>query len=71
MCVSVVGKIIEINGDTAKVDVNHNICEANISLISPKIGDYVLMHAGCILELLKKDTADELLELFAELEDTL
>lgn len=71
MCVSVAGKIIEINGDTAKVDVNNNICEVNIKLISPKVGDYVLIHAGCVLEILKQDMAEELLQLFSELEESM
>jgi len=38
MCVAVPGKIVEISGDTAKVDVLGNICEANIKLVSAKIG---------------------------------
>jgi hydrogenase expression/formation protein HypC len=71
MCVSVVGKIIEIDGNTAKVTINNNICQVNISLISPKIGDYVLVHAGCVLEILKKEMADEIVQLFSELEDTI
>lgn len=69
MCVSVVGKIIEINDDIAKVDINNNICEVNIKLISPKLGDFVLIHAGCVIEVLKKDLAQEMLQLFSELED--
>jgi hydrogenase expression/formation protein HypC len=69
MCVSVVGKIIEINGDIAKVDINNNICDVNIKLVSPKLGDFVIIHAGCVLEVLKKDLAQEMLQLFSELED--
>ena len=69
MCVAVPGKIIEINGDTAKVDIMHNITEVNIKLISPVVGDYVLIHAGCVLEVLKKDKAEELLWLFNEIEE--
>jgi len=67
MCVAVPGKIVEINGDTAKVDVLGNICEANIKLVSATIGDYVLIHAGCAIEVLKKDMAEEILSLFNEL----
>ncbi|SHJ64028.1 HypC/HybG/HupF family hydrogenase formation chaperone [Parasporobacterium paucivorans] len=71
MCVAVPGKITEINGDIAKVDIRNNICEANISLVSAKTGDYVLLHAGCVLEVLKKDTAEELLSMFEELDEVL
>lgn len=69
MCVAVPGKIIEMNGDTAKVSIMGNVTEANIRLVSAKLGDYVLIHAGCVLEVLKKDYAEELLELFSELEE--
>jgi hydrogenase expression/formation protein HypC len=69
MCVAVPGKIVEINGDMAKVDIMNNICEANIKLVSPSIGDYVLIHAGCALEVLKKDLAEEMLELFGLIEE--
>lgn len=69
MCVAVPGKIIEINGDMAKVDIMNNICEVNIKLVSAKIGDYVLIHAGCVLEVLKKDMAEEILSIFSELEE--
>ena len=69
MCVAVPGKVIEINGDIAKINVMNNITEANIKLVSVKLGDYVLLHAGCVLEVLKKDTAEEILELFAALEE--
>ncbi|GAE88404.1 HypC/HybG/HupF family hydrogenase formation chaperone [Acetivibrio straminisolvens] len=69
MCVAVPGKIVEINGDTAKVDILGNIYEANIKLVSAKIGDYVLIHAGCAIEVLKKDMAKEILSLFNDLEE--
>jgi hydrogenase expression/formation protein HypC len=69
MCVAVPGKIIEINGDLAKVDIMNNITQANIALVSAKIGDYVLIHAGCVLEVLKKDAAEEILDIFRELQE--
>ena len=69
MCVAVPGKIIEINGDKAKVDIMNNICEVNIRLVSVKLGDYVLIHAGCVIDVLKKDMAEEILSMFNELEE--
>lgn len=68
MCVAVPGKIIEINEDTATVNVLDNITQVDIRLVSAKIGDYVLIHAGCALEVLSKDTAEEIIWLFKELE---
>jgi hydrogenase expression/formation protein HypC len=69
MCVAVPGKIIEIHGDIAKIDIMSNICEANIKLVHAKIGDYVLIHAGCVLEVMKRDMAEEILLIFSELEE--
>jgi len=69
MCVAVPGKITEINGDLAKVNIMNNITEVNIKLVSAKIGDYVLIHAGCVLEVMKKDVAEEILWMFQELEE--
>ncbi len=67
MCVAVPGKVIEINGDFAKINIMNNITEANIKLVDVKLGDYVLVHAGCVLEVMKKDAAEELLEIFEAL----
>lgn len=67
MCVAVPGKVVEINGDFAKINIMNNITEANIKLVDVKLGDYVLVHAGCVLEVMKKDAAEELLEIFEAL----
>ncbi len=69
MCVAVPGKIIEINDDIAKVDVLNNICEANVKLVDASVGDYILIHAGFALEVMKKDMAEELIGIFEELEE--
>lgn len=69
MCVAVPGKIIEIDGDFAKVNIMDNITTVNIKLVSPKLGDYVLVHAGCVIEVLKKDVAEEILWMFSELQE--
>jgi hydrogenase expression/formation protein HypC len=69
MCVAVPGKVIEIKDHKAKVDIMKNICEVNIELVSATVGDYVLIHAGCAIDVLEKDTAQELLSLFEELEE--
>ncbi len=69
MCVAVPGKVVEINGDYAKVNIMNNLTQANIKLVSVKIGDYVLIHAGCVIEVLKKDAAEEILSIFSELQE--
>lgn len=71
MCVAVPGKLVEINGQTAKADFNGNVIDINISLIDAKLGDYVLVHAGCALEVLKKDKAEEILQLLEDLQEVM
>ncbi len=47
MCLAVPSKIIEINDNVAKVDVDGVIRETSIMLMDDvKIGDYVIVHAG-------------------------
>lgn len=69
MCVAVPGKIIEINGDIAKVNIMDNITDVNIKLVTANIGDYVLIHAGYVLEVMKKDAAEELMWMLNELKE--
>lgn len=71
MCVAVPGKIIQIKGDYAKVNIMDNITDANIKLVDAKIGDYVLIHAGCVIDVLKEDVAEEILSIFSQLQEEL
>lgn len=71
MCVAIPGKVIEINGKIGKVDFNGNIIEVNVSLVDVVVGSYVLVHAGYAVEIVKRDLAEELANLFADLEDVL
>lgn len=69
MCIAIPGKINSIEGNMAKVDINGNIMKVNVGLIDAKIGDYVLVHAGCAIEVMSKEKAQELIDLFKELEE--
>ena len=71
MCVAIPGKVIELNGKIGKVDFNGNIIEVNVSLVDVVVGSYVLVHAGYAVEIVKRDLAEELANLFADLEDVL
>ena len=63
MCVAIPGKIIEIIDDKAVVDFTGNQVTAYIGLVDAKVGDYVLVHAGCIIQTMKRTEAEELIEL--------
>lgn len=60
---------VDENKRTGKVLYSGNEMEVNTSLVSPKIGDYVLVHAGCAIEILQKESAEEILDIFKSLED--
>ena len=70
MCVAVPMKVVEINSEnnTAKVSLSGNMLNVNISLISPKVGDFVLVHAGCAMQIIKQQEAQEIAELFDTIE---
>lgn len=52
----------------AQVDFKGNTVNVNVGLVDPQPGQYVLVHAGCAIEVMEKDKAEEIIELFAELE---
>lgn len=67
MCVAAPGKVIEINGDTAVIEYNSNKINANKGIVDVKVGDYVLVHAGLIIQVLPKDEAMNMIEIFNDL----
>ncbi len=69
MCIAIPGRVTEINGDRATVDYSGNQVKVNIGLVEPQVGQYVLVHAGCAIEVMEKDKAQELIDLFSDIEE--
>ncbi|HPR24131.1 MAG TPA: HypC/HybG/HupF family hydrogenase formation chaperone [Bacillota bacterium] len=69
MCIAIPGKVISLENNKAKVDFSGNTVTVNTGLVDPRPGQYVLVHAGCAIEVMEKEKAEELLEIFADLED--
>jgi hydrogenase expression/formation protein HypC len=69
MCVATPGRVLEIDGTMAKVDISGNTIHVNISLVDASVGDYVLTHAGMAIEKLEPENAEELIKLFEEIEE--
>ncbi len=69
MCIAVPGRVVSITGGRAKVDFSGNLIEADVRLVDAKPGDYVLVHAGCAIEVMKEDQARDLAELLREIEE--
>ena len=69
MCIAVPARIIELNERTgsAKAEFMDNIITVNTRLVPAKVGDYVLVHAGCAIEVVTRPFAEETLTLFEEI----
>ena len=72
MCIAVPGKIEKILKDEAIVNYNGVKVKVNIMFIeNPKIGEYVLVHAGCAIQKIDESYAKETLDIFKELSDAI
>ena len=69
MCVAAPGKVIEINGVNAKIEYSSNITTVNKGNVDCKVGDWVLVHAGLIIQVLPEDEAQYMTQLFNDLEE--
>ena len=62
MCLGIPMKIVEIKGAEGLVETKGLKRKANLSFIkSPKVGEYVLLHAGFAIEKIKEKEAHETL----------
>ena len=66
MCVALPGTVLKIHGNTATVDFSGNRVEARTGLTDIAPGDRVLVHAGCILQKVSMQEAEELSRLMNE-----
>ena len=66
MCVATAGKVVLLNEDWAKVDVLGNLTRVHVGFVNPKVGDWVLMHAGYAMQILSEEAAQELNDLHRE-----
>ena len=60
MCLAIPAKVLEVNGDIAKVDFGQGVArEVNVMLVDAKVGEYVLVHAGYAIEKFDEKAAQE------------
>ena len=72
MCLAVPLKLIEVNGKDAVGEAMGLKRKLRVDFIEePKIGDYVIVHAGFAIERLPEEQALEDLETWEELDDAL
>ena len=72
MCLAIPLKLIEINGTSAVGEALGMTREIRVDFIpEPKLGDYVIVHAGFAIERLGDEQALEDLEAWKEVRDAL
>ena len=69
MCVALPGTVLSVNGNHARVGFHGNEIDAQAGLVTVKPGDRVLVHAGCILQKVTQDEAEEMERLFEDLQE--
>ena len=68
MCLAIPAKVLEVNGDVAKVDFGQGVAlEVNVMLVDAHVGEYVLVHAGYAIETLDQKAAEESLNTWREI----
>ena len=69
MCVAIPGTVKEILDERyVNVDFSGNIVKAASGLVNVNIGDRVLVHAGCIIQTVTEKEAEQIEEIFREME---
>jgi hydrogenase expression/formation protein HypC len=68
MCIAIPAKVVDVKGDIGKVDFGGGLeKDVNLMLVDVKKGDYVIVHAGCAIQVLDEEEAKKTLAYFEEL----
>ena len=68
MCWAVPAKVIEVDGPTGRVELEGMVREVGLQLLDePRVGDYVLVHAGFAIQVVDEAEALETLALLREI----
>jgi hydrogenase expression/formation protein HypC len=67
MCLAIPSKIVDIQDGVAIIDVDGVKREASVLLLEdPKVGDYVIVHAGFAIHKIDEEEATETLRILRE-----
>ena len=68
MCLAIPAEVLEIKGDTAKVDFGGGtLRDVNVMLVEAEVGEYVLVHAGYAIQVIDRKAAEETLRMWEEI----
>jgi len=61
MCLAVPARIVELNGNRATISVEGALRDVDVSLVEePRLGDYILVHAGFAIHKWDRSEVEEL-----------
>ena len=61
MCLAVPGRIVELHDDRATISLHGTLREVDVCLVEqPRLGDYVLVHAGFAIHKWEQSEVEEL-----------
>jgi hydrogenase expression/formation protein HypC len=67
MCVTYPGQVLEVTDDTAVVDIDRRRRRASLLLVPEvAVGDWVIVAAGTVLEIVDPDEANQILTMLNE-----
>ena len=67
MCLAVPGKVVEITGDMAVIEIGGSTCAVNTGLLPDiAVGEWCLVHTGFVIQRLSAEEAEETLKLLHE-----
>lgn len=70
MCLAVPGKVLKIDNYKGVVEIGNMKREVFMHLIPDiKVGEYVLVHAGCAIQTIDEEEAAKTLEIIKELSE--
>lgn len=69
MCVALPGIIEKIEDSIASVNFSGNVVRAHTGVVNVSVGDYVLVHAGLIIQKLDREEAENMRELFEAIKE--
>lgn len=72
MCLGIPGKITSMGNGKAVAEIMGVSREISVELLKDvKIGDFVLIHAGCAIQIIDREEAEATIQLFSELKDVM
>lgn len=72
MCLGLPGRVVELSDKKCVVDIMGATRQIAADFIKDlKIGDYVLIHAGCAVSKIDEEEAKSTIEIFKELEEVM